>query len=323
MNNQFFQCLNLTKCYNKKTIFENVDLSISPGEIIALVGPSGCGKTTLLRCIAGLERVTKGKILLGHKEISTQPAEKRPIVMMFQQPMLFPHMTVLENVTYSLKCKRIDKKLQNQIAEEFLTKVEMQPFTSYYPHELSGGQQQRVALARALVTQPKLLLLDEPFSSLDPQLRESIRSWVCEILKAEGVPTIFVTHDKEEAMMIGDRVAILVDGTLQQTGSPLEVYKKPINKMVAEFFCDGLIMNQNSLIPVNKLKVDCRNADHYGNDLVFLEGVIVARWIKSGLNMYRLQIKGFSSEITLPVNRDFSVNEKVILSFHEKDRYFF
>ena len=323
INNPMLNCRKLSKNFHGQSVFEEVDFSINRGEIIALLGPSGCGKTTLLRCLAGLEQLSQGQVHLENKDITSQPTELRPIVMMFQQPLLFPHMNVLENVAYSLKFKDKDKKSRNLIAKEFLSLVEMQDFSKRYPFELSGGQQQRVALARALVTRPQLLLLDEPFSSLDPELREVIRSWLLRLIKSEGVTALFVTHDKEEAMIMGDRVAILIDGVLQQIGSPMEVYCKPRNKTVAKFFCDGLFLNEKVFLPANKINIEHSVDLAIQDGAIAFEAEILSKWIKTGQYGYRLRVDSIAQEIALFVNKDFEINEKVMLSFMEKDKYFF
>jgi ABC-type Fe3+/spermidine/putrescine transport system ATPase subunit len=203
------RCEQCQKAFNDQIVFDQVRLEMKQGEILSLVGPSGTGKSTLLRCIAGLEQLTLGQIYIEGIDVTNLQANKRPVVMMFQQTLLFPHMTVLENVTYGLKMRKVKKKRRNEEGMELLEKVEMAKYANYYPYECSGGQQQRIALARALITKPKLLLLDEPFSSLDTDLRSSIRDWVRRLLKEEEITAIFVTHDKEESMIMGDLVAVM------------------------------------------------------------------------------------------------------------------
>lgn len=318
MTTPLLQCKTLAKSFKQEKVLHDVDLSVYNGQCLSLIGPSGCGKTTLLRCIAGLEEVSGGDILLTGQNISNEKAENRPIVMMFQQPLLFPHLSVIENVTYGLRGSKIKMKMQHEMGRTMLDKIEMGSFGDRYPYELSGGQKQRVALARALILKPRLLLLDEPFSSLDPTLRSSIRSWVKKLLKEEGTTAIFVTHDREEAMMMGDRIAIMKGGTIQQTGSPLEVHQNPINKGVADFFCDGLTLDEHNFLPTDCLTIypidqkSARQAQSIQSLLEF-KGQIQAHWIMHGLHFYQIWLSDIKKEITLYSPDMFQVNEKVIV----------
>jgi iron(III) transport system ATP-binding protein len=318
MTTPLLLCKNLTKIFKQEKVLHDVNLSVNEGQCLSLIGPSGCGKTTLLRCIAGLEEVSDGEILLTGKNISNDKAENRPIVMMFQQPLLFPHLTVIENVTYGLRGSKIKKKRLHEMGRTMLEKIEMESFGDRYPYELSGGQKQRVALARALILKPRLLLLDEPFSSLDPTLRNSIRSWVKRLLREEGTTAIFVTHDKEEAMMMGDRLAIMKDGTIQQTDSPLHVYQKPINKEVADFFCDGLMLNEHSFLPTECLTISPidqkKRQTQPTESLLEFKGQVQAHWIKHGLHFYQMWLSDIKKEVTLHSQEIFQVNEEVNVS---------
>jgi ABC-type Fe3+/spermidine/putrescine transport system ATPase subunit len=289
------------------------------------VGPSGCGKTTLLRCIAGLEFPSNGAIILSGQIITKQRAEKRPIVMMFQQPLLFPHLTVIENIIYGLKGHRIKKREQLAMGHSFLEKIELTEYAERYPYELSGGQKQRVALARALILKPRLLLLDEPFSSLDPALRGTIRSWVRGILKEQGMTAIFVTHDKEEAMIMGDQLAVMKDGSIQQIGKPLDVYLKPKNKQVAEFFCDGLTVDEHWFIPTQSLalhlasdRTTCPNGHkqqqkkiHSSDEWIECQGYIQNHWMQHGQHIYQIWLDGLQQDVTLPSDQLLQVNDAV------------
>jgi iron(III) transport system ATP-binding protein len=197
-------------------------MHLSPGEILSILGPSGCGKTTLLRIIAGLEIPLKGNIFLKNHEISgpninLQPSD-RNIGMIFQDYALFPHLTVEKNILFGIS--NLEQKIQDDNVERVQQLTRLQGLMSRYPHELSGGQQQRVAIARTLATNPTVLLMDEPFSNLDASLRLSVRMEIEQILKSSNTATIFVTHDREEAFSISDRVAIMVDGAIQQVGPP-------------------------------------------------------------------------------------------------------
>ena len=213
---------------------DRADLDVAAGELFALLGPSGCGKTTLLRLIGGLETPDEGEIRLGERVLNSAnvfvPAEKRNVVMVFQDFALFPHMTVAKNVGFGLK-----RGASKGRVEELLALVGLAGLGKRMPHELSGGQQQRVALARALAAEPKLILLDEPFSNLDPAIRHRVRGEVRQLLREVGITAIFVTHDQEEAFSLADRVAVMMDGRVLQVGSPREIYGDPRARDVAEF----------------------------------------------------------------------------------------
>lgn len=220
-------------------VVKGIDLNIAPGEVVCLLGPSGCGKTTLLRIAAGLEVLQEGAVSLDGKPIAAPgkrhvPPEKRNVGLAFQDSALFPHLSVLENVTFGLK--HLPNRERRERAIELLTQLGMANYIETYPHMLSGGQQQRVALARALAPTPKLMLLDEPFSSLDARLRDRIRDDTLHVLKKLGSATLLVTHDPEEAMFMADRIALMRDGKIIQTGTPRELYCAPIDPFVVTFF---------------------------------------------------------------------------------------
>lgn len=215
----------------------DINFSVEEGEILALVGESGSGKTTLLRLIAGLEHPDQGTIILNGNIIAkgnhSLPAYQREIGMVFQEYALFPHFTILQNVMYGMKYPKNEHRKK---AEEILRQVNLDQDPGKYPHQLSGGQQQRVALARALATDPKVLLLDEPFSNLDPSLKQRIRDEMYQIIKRAGITAVFVTHDTGDALAMSDRIAVLHNGVLQQIDLPHRVYNTPQNEFVAEMF---------------------------------------------------------------------------------------
>jgi iron(III) transport system ATP-binding protein len=215
-----------------------VSLTLLQGDLLGLLGPSGCGKTTLLRLIAGFEQPQLGTVLIAGRQVAGQgcwlPPEQRCLGMVFQDYALFPHLTVAENVAFGLRVSG-DAINRREIVARLIALVGLEGLENRYPHELSGGQQQRVALARALAPQPALILLDEPLSNLDVQVRLRLREEVREILKATGTSGIFVTHDQEEALSIADRVAVMRQGRLEQVGTPEEIYCNPASRFVAEF----------------------------------------------------------------------------------------
>lgn len=227
--------------FGAKTVLHKISLEVHPGEVLCLLGPSGCGKTTLLRLIAGLEEVQSGRILLDGRIMADGRQqllpEQRGIGFVFQDLALFPHLTVLENAMFGLVGMK-DPALRRSKALAALGRVNMQDHAGVYPHELSGGQQQRVALARALAPDPRIMLLDEPFSSLDARLRVQIRDQTLHVLKESGVATVMVTHDPEEAMFMGDRIVLLREGRVVQTGTPVELYSRPSTPFVATFFSE-------------------------------------------------------------------------------------
>ena len=232
------QVTDLTKRYapHAPPAVDKLDLSVQRGEVLCLLGPSGCGKTTLLRLIAGFERPDGGRVEVAGKVVASEDVMVRPehrrIGFVFQDFALFPHLTVLDNVAFGLKGTRAEKRAR---AAEVLDLVGLTVFDSRFPHQLSGGQQQRVALARALAPQPHILLLDEPFSNLDASLRGSTRDEVRSILARSGITAVMVTHDQEEALAFGDRVAVMRDGRIEQVGTPEDVYFHPGTAFVASF----------------------------------------------------------------------------------------
>ncbi|MBK7177771.1 MAG: ABC transporter ATP-binding protein [Chloroflexi bacterium] len=228
-------CRNLSKSFGDQTVVDDVSFSVPAGQILALLGPSGCGKTTTLRLIAGFEQADAGVILIEGQEVANGriqlPPEKRRVGMVFQDYAIFPHLSVAENVAFGLPR---GKERASQV-ETMLDFVGLGGLGARMPHELSGGQQQRVALARALAPKPAVLLLDEPFSNLDAALRTAVRQEVKELLKASGTTAVFVTHDQEEALFLGDQVAVMNGGRLEQIGAAEVVFHEPKTRFVAEF----------------------------------------------------------------------------------------
>jgi putative spermidine/putrescine transport system ATP-binding protein len=230
------EVVGLTKRYGAgKPAVDNINLRIASGSYCCLLGPSGCGKSTTLRMIAGHESVSSGDVLLDNRNITNLPAAERGTAMMFQSFALFPHLSALDNVAFSLKMKGVDKSTRLKQAQDLLERVAMGHLAARKPGELSGGQQQRVALARALITQPRALLLDEPLSALDPFLRIQMRAELRRWQKELGLTFIHVTHSQEEAMALADTMVVMNHGLIAQSGSPHTVYNKPLNEFVARF----------------------------------------------------------------------------------------
>ncbi len=225
----------LVKRFDEAVAVDEVSLSIGKGEIFALLGSSGCGKSTLLRMLAGFEKPTSGRIMLGGQDVAGMAPYDRPVNMMFQSYALFPHLSVWDNVAFGLKREGLPAAEVKQRTAEMLGLVQLAAFGQRKPHQLSGGQQQRVALARSLAKKPKLLLLDEPLGALDKKLREQTQFELVNIIEAVGVTVVMVTHDQEEAMTMASRIAIMSKGRVLQVGTPEEIYEHPSNRFVADF----------------------------------------------------------------------------------------
>jgi len=238
---------NITKKFNETTAVDNVSCNFEAGTLTTLLGPSGCGKTTSLRVIAGLERATSGKILIDNEDVTLLPATDRDVSMVFQSYALFPHMSVIENVSYGLKMINVNKDEYIQKSLDTLKLVNLEGYENRMPSELSGGQQQRVAVARAIVLEPKVLLFDEPLSNLDAKLRRQVREDIREIQQKLGVTTIYVTHDQEEALAISDKVIVMNNAVIAQEGSPKELYNFPKNQFVANFIGDANVVKAELL----------------------------------------------------------------------------
>ncbi|MEN9606265.1 MAG: hypothetical protein RL605_93 [Actinomycetota bacterium] len=214
---------------------DQINLDIQDGEFLVLVGPSGCGKSTTLRMLAGLEEVNQGRILIGDRDVTDVPPKDRDIAMVFQNYALYPHMTVAENMGFALKIAGVSKEERAERVLEAAKLLDLEPYLSRKPKALSGGQRQRVAMGRAIVRKPQVFLMDEPLSNLDAKLRVQTRTQIASLQRRLGVTTVYVTHDQVEAMTMGDRVAVLKDGVLQQVDTPIALYERPANVFVAGF----------------------------------------------------------------------------------------
>jgi len=225
----------LRRVFAGTVALDELSLTITPGELVALLGPSGCGKTTALRLVAGLDEATSGSVSFGGSDVTHLGANRRGVGMVFQAYSLFPHMTAIQNVAFGLQMRRVNDADRTRRAGEMLELVGLSGFADRYPQQLSGGQQQRVALARALAIRPKVLLLDEPLSALDAKVRARLRDEIRRVQLEVGITTLFVTHDQEEALAIADRVGVMNKGRLEQLGPPTVVYSRPATSFVAEF----------------------------------------------------------------------------------------
>jgi iron(III) transport system ATP-binding protein len=220
-----------------RAIVNGASFDVAEGELFVLVGPSGCGKSTLLRVIAGLDPAARGRVVLAEREVTKEPPERRRIGLVFQDHALFPHRRIDQNIAFGIA--HLDRRERNRRVDELLELVRLDGMAKRYPHELSGGEQQRIALARALAPEPAVVLLDEPFASLDPSLRDDVRRDVVGALRARGAAAVLVTHDRHEALGLGDRIAVMAEGSILQVGRPDDVYERPVDRFVAEFMGDA------------------------------------------------------------------------------------
>ena len=229
---------NISKIYHGEETLKNLTLKVEKGEMISLLGPSGCGKTTTLKIIAGLVAADQGKVFIDGLSVDHLPTQKRGAVIVFQDHRLFPHMTVGGNIEFGLRMQRVPKEIRRKKVKEMLTFVGLQDHGGKFPGEISGGQRQRVAIARGLIVDPKVLLLDEPFSNLDQRLKEEMRSFIVDIQRKLKITTILVTHDKEDALITSSKIGVMFRGELKQYGAPEELYEAPKTLEVARFLGD-------------------------------------------------------------------------------------
>ena len=253
--------VNITKSFDEKIVLQDINIDIKDGELVSLLGVSGCGKSTTLQLIAGLINPDSGDIIFNDKSVLNTPTGKRDAVIVFQEYLLFPHMSVYENIEFGLKMKNINKKIRKDKVNELIKLVKLNGYENKYPSELSGGQKQRVAIARTLAINPKVLLLDEPFSNLDINLRNEMREFVLNLQKKLHITTILVTHDKEEALIMSDKIAVMVNGKIEQFDKPEILYQKPRTKSVANIFGERNYIKgkiENEVFKSNILYIDAK-----------------------------------------------------------------
>lgn len=303
----------IRKDFGTFTAISNIDLDIKSGELVALLGPSGCGKTTTLRMIAGLEVPSDGQICFDGEDVSEVAVQKRNVGMVFQRYALFPHMTVEKNVMFGLKVRGTDKAEIAQRLEDILDVVQLQQFRHRFPAQLSGGQMQRVAIARTLITNPSVLMMDEPLANLDTKLRGEMRRFIRDLQQRLGITTIFVTHDQIEAMELADRVAVIFDGNLAQYDAPDALYKRPNSIEIADFMgatnvYKAMIKGQTAEAAFGALTFETNAADGAGH--VMLRGEAIDLHLDAPVNEPNV-IKGkvtardfFGANITYSVDCD-------------------
>lgn len=320
---------NLNKSFDGIKVLKDINFFIDDGEIVSLLGESGCGKSTTLKIIAGLIEPDSGDIILDEDSILSVQAEKRKTVIVFQDHLLFPHLNIEDNIGFGLKMAGIKKGIRKNKVSEIVSLLKLQGLEKRYPKELSGGQRQRVALGRALAIEPKVLLLDEPFSSLDIRLREEMRELVLRVQKKLGITTILVTHDKEEALMMSDKIAVLINGEIAQFDTPENIYEKPISPLVADFFgeknyIEGSVNNGvfecrigtfqvelpfskggKMMIKPEKIELLCETEDYSMN------GVVKKKRYLGDKVHYAVEVEGKEFKVISAEYMNFNVGEKV------------
>ncbi len=308
----YLELKQLNKSFGEKAVVKNLSLSLNKGELLCLLGSSGCGKTTTLKMIGGFLKPDSGEIWVDEINITKLEPEQRPVSTVFQSYALFPHLTVLDNVIYGLKFKNIKKSAAKEMGMEYLKSVHMEEYWNSKIYEISGGQQQRVALVRSLITNPKVLLLDEPLSNLDAKLRVRMREEIKTIQKKFDTTMVFVTHDQEEAMVLGDYIAIMDEGNLVQVGKPEEVYTKP-----ATMFARNFLGISNTFETTSGEIVHCRP-----EELEFTEsGIVFGEIVNSEfLGFYRQYYirTDKNEEILVRTNRDVMKNTGEWISLEKK-----
>ena len=335
----FLSIENINVAYDKKPIVRDVSIQLAEGELACLLGPSGCGKTTILRSISGFQTLNSGSIKLGGQTLCDNSSglapEKRNVGMVFQDHALFPHLTIYQNVCFGLK--GLNESKQKQRVTDLLNLVGMDEHQNKYPHELSGGQSQRVALARAIAPQPKLLLMDEPFSNLDTELRESLGYEVRDLLKELNMTAIMVTHDQHDAFALGDQIGVMSNGELMQWDSSFNLYHAPNNRFVANFIGDGIfvtgrMVEDNVVItPFGEVRGQTVNEQLVGQDVDLLlrpddviydmgssiKGRIIRKAFKGAQTLYTIESKSGDTLMSLaPSHDDYEIGDQIGLSIN-------
>lgn len=311
----------LSKKYGETVAVDKINLKIPAGTYCCFLGPSGCGKTSTLRMIAGHEEISEGDILLGSNIINNLPPAKRGTAMMFQNYALFPHLSCLDNVGFALKMRGIKKIERKNKSLEFLKLVQMDDFSERFPDQLSGGQQQRIALARALITNPSILLLDEPLSALDPFLRIKMRAELKTLQKKLGISFIHVTHSQDEAMALADMIVVMNKGKIEQVGSPYEVFNKPKNEFIANFIGGHNVLfkdNKKFSIRMDHININFneKNVSAYPlkvNEIEFQGQIVKVTGISKDFGKLSLSL---ADDVFL--KNKFSIDNEILISWDQK-----
>ena len=338
----YIEFQNIDKYYDGQQVLKNFNLSINQGDFVTLLGPSGCGKSTLLRCFAGLETIQDGRIFLDNEDITTQNSSQRNVGMIFQQYSLFPTMNVYNNIAFGLKMKKLPKAVIHANVTEALNMVNLKGSEKKFPSQLSGGEQQRVALARCIVTRPKVLLLDEPFSAIDAKLRKALQFRIKEIHRELNITSIFVTHDQDEAMTMSDVIHVMNNGIIEQSGKPMELYSNPKSEFVASFIGNYNMIDSevfsviaqkkysNNIVAIRPESIDIskkfkKPSTENEEDILHLNGVICDVITQGSTIRYYVKVKDILMKVDTIFNSDIVMkrNEEVNLYVHEKDMIFY
>lgn len=331
----YIEFQNVVKKFGNNTVLDHINLNVEKGDLVTLLGPSGCGKSTLLRCLAGLESVTEGNILLNGKDVTSVPVSQRNIGMVFQHYSLFPNMTVRENIAFGMKMQKKSKDEIEREVKKALELVELDGKGDAYPASLSGGQQQRVALARSIVTKPLVLLLDEPLSAIDAKLRKALQSRIREIHKELGLTTVFVTHDQDEAMVMSDVIELFHDGKIEQSGSPVSVYTSPVSAFAAGFIgsynqLDGKdfesltgkeVLSGHTIVIRPETIAISREKPETSKDGYVLEGNVLKITPRGNVIRYDVKVKDVKLMVDVLFRKNYlyNINENVYLTVSGAD----
>jgi len=320
----FLKIENLKKSFDNLIAVDDLNIEVEKGEILCLLGPSGCGKTTTLKMIGGFLIPDEGNILIDGQNITKIPPDKRPVSTVFQSYALFPHMSVIENVIYGLKFQGIKKDKAKEMGKEYLELVGLDEHKNKKIHELSGGQQQRVALARSLILNPKVLLLDEPLSNLDAKLRIKMREEIKNIQKKFNITMVFVTHDQEEALSIGDKIGVMNKGKLEQLGTPRQIYENPKSRFVLDFIGSSNIIENDcgniSFVRPEMIKITDNADDIAGENILtkknakgkIIEKVYLGSYINYKINVGDNLLK---VQVTNKAQKEYEIGNEVYVKY--------
>lgn len=332
--------VNLSKSFDEKNVLDNINLTIEEGQLVSLLGPSGCGKSTTLKIIAGLISPDSGDILFQNKSVLNVPTEKRDAVIVFQDYLLFPHMNIYDNIDFGLKMRKESKHVRKERVNKLIELVHLNGYEKKYPSELSGGQKQRVAIARSLAVNPKVLLLDEPFSNLDIRLRDTMREFVLDIQKKLKITTILVTHDKEEALIMSDKIAIMLNGEIKQFGNPNDIYERPSSIEVANFFGEknyikGIVKNNILKTDIGNFKVNYNENKNVNvmvsperisiyplNYVSDIEGIVTKKRYAGDRIYYNVDIENNTLKIS-SLNNKYNIGDKVKVDIDFENSIYF